>query len=135
MSEIQQADEMLRSLSRLLFWIGCVVVAVLALLPREQVPIILDFWDKAQHAAAFFVLGVLGLLVYCRQKGSIFLGLSAFGACIELLQWAGGVRVGSWVDWLADMAGLVVAYGVAARMFSYPRIKGIYCAKSASGSE
>jgi VanZ family protein len=126
---MQQSDEMLKSLSRLLFWIGCVIVAVLALLPKEQVPIILDFWDKAQHVAAFFVLGVLGLLVYFGRKVRVLLGLSMFGACIELLQWIGGVRTGSPGDWVADLAGLAIAYGCAMQMMSFPRLRRIFFTK------
>jgi len=132
---MKPTDEILRSLSRLLFWSGCVVVAALALMPKEQTPIILDFWDKAQHVTAFFVLGVLGLLVYCGLRLQVFLYLSAFGAGIELLQWAGGLRVGSWGDWLADLAGLMIAYGFTIRLWSYPRIRGIFSADSLSGSK
>ena len=129
---MKSTDEILWRLSRLLFWCGCVVVAILALMPKERMPIILDFWDKAQHFTSFFVLGVLGSLVYCGLRPRVLVCLCIFGAVIELLQWAVGFRVGSWADWLADVAGLTMAYGFTWRLMSYPRIRRVYDAKSFS---
>jgi len=115
---------------RMLFWCGCVAVGVLALLPETPMTIILDFWDKAQHIAAFFVLGVLGLLVYPACKGRVMLGLCCYGGSIELLQWAGGFRVSSLGDWVADLVGLVLAYGLTSRLLMYPGFRRTFFQES-----
>lgn len=41
------------------FWIAAIAIGVLALLPAT-LPLPSTGWDKANHALAFFVLGVLG---------------------------------------------------------------------------
>ena len=49
------------------FWSALVLVGTLTLLPAETLPPELfefDLWDKVQHALAFTVLGLWGLLVY-----------------------------------------------------------------------
>ena len=40
-----------------LFWGAVLAVTILALLPGEYLPGVFDWWDKAQHALAFAVLG------------------------------------------------------------------------------
>lgn len=120
MIELHWQNPLLLRWVRMLFWCGCVAVGVLALLPETPRTIILDFWDKAQHIAAFFVLGVLGLLVYLGGKVKVMLGLCLYGGSIELLQWAGGFRVGSLGDWVADLVGLALAYGLTIGLLASP---------------
>lgn len=93
------------------FWLACAVIAVLSLLPDGYLPPgAFDWWDKAQHALAFGVLGILGLLAYASATQRVLSGLLIFGAVIELAQAATGWRYGDWHDWLADAVGVGVAY-------------------------
>jgi VanZ family protein len=103
----------MRTLLRLGFWLASSAVAVLSLLPVEQLPPgVFDWWDKAHHALGFLVLAVLGLLGYPGMVGRVVLGLLGFGAAIEFAQSATGWRYGDWQDWLADAVGVAVAYSV-----------------------
>lgn len=103
----------MRTLVRSAFWLAYLAVAVLSLLPVEQLPLgVFDWWDKAQHALGFLVLAVLGLWGYSAFPGRVVLGLLGFGAVIELAQAATGWRYGDWQDCLADVVGVAVAYGL-----------------------
>jgi VanZ family protein len=95
---------------RALFWVACLAIGVLSLLPVAYLPpAAFDWWDKAQHALAFLVLSGLGLAGYPRQVARVLLGLLIFGALIELAQALTGWRYGEWQDWLADGVGVLVA--------------------------
>jgi hypothetical protein len=101
------------TLFRAAFWLACLAVAVLSLLPVDQLPSgVFDWWDKAQHALGFLVLAVLGLLGYSAFVGRLVPGSLGFGAVIEFAQVATGWRNGDWQDWFADAVGVAVDYGV-----------------------
>ena len=88
-----------------------VTVTVLALLPVEHLQLpVFDWWDKAQHALAFAVLTGLALLLWPQWAGRVVLGMLAFGAGIELAQWAVGWRFAEWADLAADAVGVLVAW-------------------------
>ena len=89
------------------------VVTVLALLPIEhlQMPVF-DWWDKAQHALAFVVLTGWALLLWPHAAMRVALGMLAYGACLELAQWAVGWRFAEWADLAADAVGVFVAWGL-----------------------
>jgi len=92
------------------FWGLSLSVGVLSLLPVEHLPpIAFDWWDKAQHALAFFVLGGFGFLAYPEKPSHVAVGLLIYGALIELAQAATGWRYGDWQDWMADAFGVGVA--------------------------
>jgi VanZ family protein len=100
----------------LAFWLAAVVVGALSLTPVQHLPPqVFDIWDKAQHAAGFAVLALLGRLAYPNATFALVLGLLGYGAAIELAQSATGWRSGDVQDWLADAAGVMVglALGVA----------------------
>jgi VanZ family protein len=98
-------------LLQVLFWGACISVGVLSLLPVAHLPpMAFDWWDKAQHALAFLVLGGLGLLAYSVKPGRVVFGLLAYGASIELAQATSGWRYGDWQDWSADAVGVGAAY-------------------------
>ena len=87
-------------------------VTVLALLPVEHLQLpVFDWWDKAQHALAFAVLTGWALLLWSQWSGRVVLGMLAFGAGIELAQWAVGWRFAEWADLAADAVGVLVAWG------------------------
>jgi VanZ family protein len=102
-------------LVQVVFWLAGVAVAVLSLLPVEHLPpIAFSWWDKAQHALAFGLLGCFGLLAYFSQRFYVVAGLLIFGVLIEIAQSATGWRYGDWQDALADAVGVAVAYGCVA---------------------
>lgn len=94
------------------FWLTCVAVGAMSLTPVQHLPPqVFDIWDKAQHAAGFAVLALLGRLAYPRVLIGVMFGLLIYGAAIELAQSATGWRYGDVQDWLADAIGVVA--GVA----------------------
>ncbi len=105
------------SLFKLLFWLACAGFTLLALVPTGYLPPdIFNWWDKAQHAVAFAVMGALGLAAYPKFPLRLLLWLPVFGGVIELTQAATGWRDGQWGDWLADGLGLLLAVGVFVAM-------------------
>ena len=98
---------------RLGWYLAMVAAAVLALLPIEhlQMPVF-DWWDKAQHALAFVVLTGWALLLWPRAAMHVGLGMLAYGAGLELAQWAVGWRFAEWADLAADAVGVFVAWGL-----------------------
>ena len=109
------AHPAMNRLIRPAFWSACLAVAVLSLLPAEQLPAVaFNWWDKAQHALGFALLGVLGLLGYRQRPRRVVWGLLVFGGLIELAQAATGWRYGDWQDWLADALGVAGAWGLLA---------------------
>ena len=108
---------MLRLL-RAAFWAAALFAFVMAVLPHPpHVPG--DPTDKVQHIVAFAVLAVLASLAHPQTRPvRIGLGLSAFGALIELVQLVPALnRDGDIVDWSADTvaAALVLALVAAWR--------------------
>ena len=104
---------MLRTISpacrRWAFWLCAFAVLVLALMkPVHHMPTL--GWDKANHALAFFVLGVLGALAYPGRLTRVLAGLLAYGALIEVLQGLTGWRDAEWLDVVADAVGLLLAW-------------------------
>ena len=91
------------------FWAACATVGVLSLTPVERLPPqIFDIWDKAQHAAGFAGLALLGRLAYPRLMSGLLTGLLLYGALIEVAQAATGWRHGDVNDWLADAVGILI---------------------------
>ncbi len=100
-------------LMRLGWYLAMVAVTVLALLPIEhlQMPVF-DWWDKAQHALAFVVLTGWALLLWPHAAMRVALGMLAYGAGLEVAQWAVGWRFAEWADLAADAVGVFVAWSL-----------------------
>lgn len=96
------------------FWLLVVLTVVMSLIPVEQVPSTLVFWDKAQHALGFAALAVLGLLAYPKGGPHVLVGLLVLGVAIECAQALTGWRHGDWMDGLADAVGIAVGTGAMA---------------------
>lgn len=103
----------MKLLYRISFWLICLSVLVLSLLPVQHLPpMTLNWWDKAQHAFAFFVLGVVGLLAYAHRTREVIGGLVFLGISIEVLQAITGWRYGDYADVMADLVGIAIAWAV-----------------------
>jgi len=103
----------MKLLNKILFCLALVTISVLALLPTEMLTApVFNWWDKAQHAAAFALLTALGFAAFTQRPGGVALGLVCFGAAIELAQLAVGWRFAEWQDLLADAAGVLAVWVV-----------------------
>jgi VanZ family protein len=101
---------LLQSAVKPAFWLACIAVATLSLLPVNELPsMVMNLWDKAQHAMGFFGLGLLGIQAYRQRLLKVCIGLLLFGAAIEVAQALSGWRTGDPLDWLADATGIVMA--------------------------
>ncbi|MFZ4622833.1 MAG: VanZ family protein [Rhodoferax sp.] len=91
------------------FWTLVLTTLWLSLVPVAQVPPMLSFWDKAQHAFGFAALGFSGLMAYAGSARCLLLSLALLGVGIEVAQGLSGWRYGDWQDWMADCLGLLIA--------------------------
>jgi hypothetical protein len=96
-------------LIRFLFWAAALFALVMALIPHPPGAALLP--DKVQHALAFGVLGLLGVLAYPQRSAlGLILGLSAFGAFIEIAQGTSIInRDADPLDWLTDTIACALA--------------------------
>ena len=73
--------------------------------------------DKVSHFAAYAALSLVTVVAFGRHRqsaaGVLFL-LLGFGGALELLQAAGGVRTGDWLDLLANTLGIMAGGGTGA---------------------
>lgn len=100
------------------FWIILAAVSIGSLLPPAHLPSqAFDVWDKAQHAAGFALLTLLGLPAFATSRRRVLIGLAIYGAAIEVAQQMSGWRTGDLMDWVADvigvLAGLLLHWAVA----------------------
>lgn len=96
-------------MAKVLFWLACLVITALSLSPVEMLTApIFDWWDKAQHASAFFALCCLGLFAYPIRPWRVIVGLLGFGILIEVMQYFTGYRFAELSDFLADSVGVTL---------------------------
>lgn len=95
--------------SRVAFWLLILATCYLMLMPAKEVPNVLIFWDKLQHSLCFSVLSCIGLYAYTQQAKRVLIGLSLYGALIEVLQSTlTTTRHGDPLDWVADSLGILL---------------------------
>jgi VanZ family protein len=108
-------------MKKILFWSVLLLVVVASLVPTDYLPPpVFSIWDKLQHATAFALLCLLGLLAYDSSRIRVIVGLLVLGAAIEIAQAATGWRFGEWLDLLADGIGIGVALALLA---AWPRLQ------------
>ena len=97
----------------LAFWLAASFAFVMATLPHPPA-IPGQPSDKIQHVLAFTVLAALAFAAWPWKRWLlIVVGLSAFGALIEIVQLIPALhRDGDWIDWLADTAAVLVVGGI-----------------------
>ncbi|WP_372626781.1 VanZ family protein [Arsukibacterium sp.] len=66
--------------------------------------------DKVAHFGIFILLAALLWKGYKLTVISAFLLLGIYGGAVELAQHYFTRRTGDWLDWLADVAGIVTFY-------------------------
>lgn len=108
--------------ARLLLLLVLVAITVLALIPQTEVPVT-TLWDKADHALAFLVLGVLAQWAFpaARFVPLIAPALIGYGALLEILQTLTPTRVGSFADLVADLIGVLLAAALLKLVGSFAR--------------
>jgi VanZ family protein len=101
---------------RPVFWLAVAVLTIMSLLPTERLPeFTASIWDKAQHAAGFSLLSVLGLWAYPGrgQRTALMLGgLVSLGAVIEVAQGASGWRHADLLDAVANAVGVAMGWAL-----------------------
>lgn len=107
------------SAARVLLPIALIAITTLALIPQSEVPVT-TLWDKADHALAFLVLGLLAhrAFIDVRFPTVIAPALLGYGALLEILQALTPTRVGSFSDLVADMVGVLLAF-VCIRLYRF----------------
>jgi hypothetical protein len=115
-----RASGLVRKLAPYLFWAALAIAFACAVAPQPPA-LPGNPSDKVQHMLAFAVLGGLAWLAYPGlSRWRILIGLSAFGALIELVQGTPLVhRDAQLLDWVADT---VAAVAVLAFMALLSRI-------------
>ena len=88
-----------------------IAVGAVSLLPREALPET-GMWDKLEHAAAYAILCVIGVVSYPRKRARLALpiGLVLCGAALELLQSFVPGREASIADVIANAVGVVIGF-------------------------
>jgi VanZ family protein len=109
-------DKLLFSIAKLGFWFTFLALTFLFLVPVQYLASdVFDWWDKLQHALAFGVLTLLGLVAYGRSPTFIMwivIAMVIYGVLIEIVQALSGWRYGELSDWIADLVGVAIAWGI-----------------------
>lgn len=97
-----------RRLAAVAFSAAFAITAVLLLLPGDTLPQT-HLWDKAEHAATFATLTMLGHLAMERSRHRLLLvaGLIGFGILTEMLQTFVPGRSSEIADAVADAVGIL----------------------------
>jgi VanZ family protein len=116
----------LRRLMPYIFWTLVVIVSMFMLVEHAPKENPIKNLDKIQHALVFLTISVAGCLAFKHQISLIIMGLTAFGAVIEVLQATlTTTRTGDFKDWLADIAGILIGLMIVAvyRQFKPKRLQ------------
>ena len=99
----------------LIFWLLIIIVSVLMLIELQPKKDGIPYIDKFEHSFVFILLTITGCLAYSQKKSWVYAGLIALGALYEVLQALfTATRQASVYDWLADIAGILIAIGLMA---------------------
>ena len=103
----------------LLFWLLIVIVSALMLIELQPKKDGIPYIDKFEHAFVFILLTTTGCLAYGQKKSWIYTGLIALGALYEVLQALfTTTRQASVYDWLADIAGIILAIMISSLFYA-----------------
>ena len=103
----------------LIFWLLIVIVSVLMLIELKPTTDGIPYIDKFEHVFVFILLTITGCLAYGQKKQWVYAGLIALGALYEVLQALLTVtRQASVYDWLADIAGIILAVMISSLFYA-----------------
>ena len=92
----------------LIFGCSIALATLLFLIPMAPSTSEFIYQDKIEHALIFIILSLTGSLAYPHKKNLVYIGLTLYGAVIEILQGSlTKTRNASILDWLADGAGVL----------------------------
>ena len=109
---------------RFVFYVVWCAATVLMLIPGNEMPTAFQFWDKAQHALAFFVLTGLAIVSAWMQAqmARVAGAMLIYGGAIEIVQAFLPWRTGDFNDWIADAVG-VFCFVIVAHFFPALKIR------------
>ncbi len=89
-------------------------IGVVSLLPRDALPVT-GMWDKLEHAAAYAILCVIGVVAHPRKGTHVVLliGLAVYGTALELGQSFVPGREASVADVIANTFGVVIGFAAS----------------------
>jgi len=113
---------------KVLFFTALTAISILAFLPDyDALPPIVSFSDLLNHTIAFVVLFILATLghpsILVKQ---IVYALVIYAFFIEAVQYFLPTRFASWSDIGADVAGLIIGYGVMIFLRRLPYTKNLF---------
>ena len=104
------ASHLPRPLRLALYGLATAILLYLCLAPSKNLPKI-NLWDKEEHAIAWLVLTLTGLILSPHRPRAIALFAFGLGVFVELAQWAMGFgRDADWHDVAADSLGITGAF-------------------------
>lgn len=97
-----------------LYALAVAILLWLTLAPQKALPPDPGLSDKWDHALAWTVLVLSGLVLAPRRPWALAVFALALGAVVEVLQGVMGLgRDSDWRDLIADAAGVALAFAVA----------------------
>lgn len=95
-------------LNQSIFYLSLIVSCVVAFMPTEGT-VQENMNDKLAHCGSFFILSLLLHLAYPKTRLLfIFVYMAMFGIGIEIVQAYLPYRSFEWLDWGADMLGIIL---------------------------
>jgi VanZ family protein len=109
-----------KKIATLIFSVCFAILTYLLLMEMPPAKEFSLYKDKIQHVIAFGGVTFWGLMAFPSRRFLIALGLTVFGAVMEVLQ---GVltttRQPSVYDWLADLVGIILAWIIVSLLLNW----------------
>ncbi|RTE85550.1 MULTISPECIES: VanZ family protein [Gammaproteobacteria] len=117
---MQKLIEFLRRKGRVLFVLSVVVASIglLSQVPSDLTPRSIPMYDKIAHVILFFGLATTLHFAFSPRVWLAFVILGIYGGAVEWVQYYIPGRGAEWVDFLADMVGVALFYGVRAAWYA-----------------
>lgn len=107
-------------ISTLIFSICFVILTYLLLMEMPPANNVSPYKDKIEHIIAFGGVTFWGLMAFPARRMLIVLGLTMFGAVMEVLQGLlTTTRQPSVYDWLADIVGIILAWTIVSLLVNW----------------